>query len=106
MEAVAIAVRGNRQMNVWTIEAYNHNDVWSFMTFKGLLGLSWENTAWSRWYFRRANQEFIVLGMNAAMDRELSSVAVDHFLKPATDREMIDLRRLELTPRSSGGLQK
>lgn len=82
-------------MNAYTIEVYMHDDVMTMMTFKGLLGYSWEMRAHSRWCFYRGGKSFVVLGMTKAIDREMSSVAVDRFLRPSTDVEQVDLRRLE-----------
>jgi len=97
---------GRKRMSVYTIEIWSKNQTKTIMTFQGLLGQAWEGQAWSRWVFTRGGKQFVVLGMNEAADRELSSVAVDLFLRPLTDRECIDLRRLEILPRSTKRAQK
>jgi len=93
-------------MNNYTIEIVAHGPELAIYTFPGFMGAKWEQQAKEIWHFWRANKRFVVLALNCEVGQELASAAVDTFLKPATDREMIDLRRLELVGGNSRGFQK
>lgn len=90
-----------------TIEATFARGRWTFITYDGQPAPTLWRQAATRWFFHRHGHSFSVMSAGDSMPQDVASEAVNHFFKPSTVRELVDLSRFNIETRGHRiGLKK